>query len=329
MDIYNLLNSRDVAEHCRGINHQFNSMETAFIVHWSNKLTLREKHTAYREIIETMPDMEIKERLNLSHYPSLHQLLKDYMDIENRIIEVFQADGDNAIYNYQYYYKEEGNKPTENDVPFSSFSSFMKVFEIDEDIFKHLIYKRWLDTEEYRESYIEVTMNSDKEPLECYSTFLEKHESKIHHAFKAMWFEIPTPFKKGDILIDANVLLYKNSHENVFVLENLVHWDERWRERNKADGDASDMIGWGYWLDSDGSVYWESAHDYQDLEYYRGELHGKARTLLAISHFIKYEISLHLLMDAYYVICNGKEGFNEQCLTKEDRQLIELLKKDR
>jgi hypothetical protein len=27
MDIYNFINSKDIAEHCRNINHQFNALE--------------------------------------------------------------------------------------------------------------------------------------------------------------------------------------------------------------------------------------------------------------------------------------------------------------
>lgn len=62
MDIYSMINSRDIAEHCRKINHQFNALETAFIVYWPKFLALREKHKAYRHIIETMPDVDVTTR---------------------------------------------------------------------------------------------------------------------------------------------------------------------------------------------------------------------------------------------------------------------------
>ena len=43
MDIYSFINSRDVAEHCRKINHQFSATEAAFIVYRSEKRNLREQ----------------------------------------------------------------------------------------------------------------------------------------------------------------------------------------------------------------------------------------------------------------------------------------------
>lgn len=42
MDIYSYVNSKDIAEHCRSINHQFNAMEAAFLVHQNYAATLRE-----------------------------------------------------------------------------------------------------------------------------------------------------------------------------------------------------------------------------------------------------------------------------------------------
>ena len=83
MDIYSFINSRDVAEHCRSINHQFSATEAALIVYRSEKHNLREKHDAYREIIASMPDTEVQRRFNCPHYDSLHSVLRECLQCEH------------------------------------------------------------------------------------------------------------------------------------------------------------------------------------------------------------------------------------------------------
>ena len=104
MDIYSYMNSRDIAEHCRSLNHQFNAMEAAFIVYWNHSITLLELHDAYREIIASMPDVEIAQRNNFPYHDSLHRFLEAYMDVEDRILDEFQADADHAVYRFGVYY---------------------------------------------------------------------------------------------------------------------------------------------------------------------------------------------------------------------------------
>ena len=56
MDIYSYLNSKDVAEHCRKINHQFNAIGTALIINACRHITLEEKLHLFQAIIDTMTD---------------------------------------------------------------------------------------------------------------------------------------------------------------------------------------------------------------------------------------------------------------------------------
>jgi hypothetical protein len=58
MNIYSYLSSPDIAAHCERIGHVFNPLEMAVIVSNSEK-NMKEKHSAWREIITERPDMPI------------------------------------------------------------------------------------------------------------------------------------------------------------------------------------------------------------------------------------------------------------------------------
>ena len=57
MDIYSLINSKAISEHCRKINHQFTSLEMAYIVYLNDTMTMEEKHAAFKDIIANQLDM--------------------------------------------------------------------------------------------------------------------------------------------------------------------------------------------------------------------------------------------------------------------------------
>ena len=53
-------------------------------------------------------------------------------------------------------------------------------------------------------------------------TVISDEDSEILDSFRGMWPEIPTPFKKGDILT------YKNKHNRdcePFVLDKILYWE--------------------------------------------------------------------------------------------------------
>ena len=110
-------------------------------------------------------------------------------------------------------------------------------------------------------------------------------------AFEGMWIDIPTPFKKGDIVfIDREK---EGFPVTPFVMSDLctdreTEADKRIYDRLAEQGDISDMTVGGYWLSDDGSyVYREVEHSYQDMEYYRGPAGGRQGNIF-------YHISLYL-----------------------------------
>lgn len=56
LDIYNYINSRDVAKHCREINKVWTPFEMAVLISRSNR-PISEKHSAWCGLMNEYPDM--------------------------------------------------------------------------------------------------------------------------------------------------------------------------------------------------------------------------------------------------------------------------------
>lgn len=66
MDISQLIDLKDIREHCRKLGHQFNTVESACLVWQSSNTQLAEKHAAWRGIMRhplTTLDREIMDML--------------------------------------------------------------------------------------------------------------------------------------------------------------------------------------------------------------------------------------------------------------------------
>ena len=81
------------------------------------------------------------------------------------------------------------------------------------------------------------------------------------------------------------------------MLDGLSSWDAP--EYMIEDGDYTDMNGYGYFLNPDGTVYREAMVNYMNLEFYNGPYKMNERILPALSRFVKGKLSLDLLLCAY------------------------------
>ena len=105
MNIYDFINSPDVAEYCQSIEHVFNSLEMAVIVALSRK-TMKEKHAAWREIFTQYPDMPISERPWFSAQESLHGYLRELVAHEINVYDEFSATSTSIVFRpdcFRYY----------------------------------------------------------------------------------------------------------------------------------------------------------------------------------------------------------------------------------
>ena len=55
MNIFRFINSKDIREYLRELQHQFTVPEAAFLIYMSRTVPLKEKFDAWQEIINTMP----------------------------------------------------------------------------------------------------------------------------------------------------------------------------------------------------------------------------------------------------------------------------------
>lgn len=101
MDIYNYLNSIDVANHCRKIEHEFNAIEAAFIIEKCYRLSIKEKHDAFHELMETMPDMKLPDKLSDTFDDlDLFHCLKEKIRYENEMLDIIYNGKENMVYSY-------------------------------------------------------------------------------------------------------------------------------------------------------------------------------------------------------------------------------------
>ena len=110
LDIYRFIDSADVRGYLEEQQYEFSPLEAAFVVWQSRTATLEEKHAAWREIIETMPDTDIPYKRWKAPRESLHAFLRDYMALEDRLLREFYESAGFCAYNYyepEYYAKPE------------------------------------------------------------------------------------------------------------------------------------------------------------------------------------------------------------------------------
>ena len=206
MDILRFINSKDIREHLRSIRYEFNSLETAWLIYQCHDATIDEKHKAWNELIETMPDCPIEKRLNTVAQDSLHAFLRLYMTLEDKYMNEFcderHADTFNDdkpfVYKFKYIY-EDG---TENgwDTVFSCLNAlYESIMEPEEDVTSIQCTKMQIDRLESRQI---AYLNSSFEFLRLDPGRIDsdKEWDLFGGVFDGLWFEFPTPFQKGDIV---------------------------------------------------------------------------------------------------------------------------------
>ena len=312
MDVFKYINSKDIREHLRINDYSFDSLEAAWLIYECRDKTIKEKHRDWMELIETMPDCEIPKRINTCPQESLHVFLKKYMEIENKCMEQFLDDNhgdtyaDDKPYVFRFEYVYPTGSPYEYPTVFSSFLALHEsIMEPDSDVTKIYCTKMRIDDLNH-ESGSRAILTPELDFLEIEPHGLTDEEDNIFNGvFEGLWFDFPTPFKKGDIVWNP---LYPDSDclsGGPFVLEN-VNLDriigERTKESRRKLGDTSDMDADGYFINPDGGIYYENMWNYMDLEYYPEELSGIHRILIPLSSFMKGKIDIGLFARAYHQI---------------------------
>ena len=318
IDIYKFLNSRDMANYLKETGYEFTTPEAAFVVYWSHDATLDEKIAAWLDIVETMPDCSLDERMNMEPIPSFHAFLRDYVDLKKRELErFFEPAG--FVYSYSYYedgYEEDGSlfSNAESCVAYAKEYWSGDCWNDDDIPRKYRLEKKPIDQpDSCRDS--ELYLDRDMRVVSVYCAGKSEAETSLSLQFDGMWFAFPTPFKRGDIVVDVwrsrpepFVLNYLSTWRREDYLANgfseedgIVETSDRTFKRHLANGDFTDMwvcgFGVGEGRSSRESRVWGDVvyHDSMcasplDLEYYRGELADSNRWAAVVSAHLKGEI---------------------------------------
>ena len=315
MNIYDILNSRSIAEYWKEIEYVPAPVETAWIVYSSRKLNFEQQCAFWEEIINTMPDTEIKKRVHCPRYDSLHGFLRRFMDINRRFLDWFH-NSENCVYTIT-------GDGYQCEMAFSSMDKVKEFISDDNDLDadKYVVSKVLInDFERYPAC---ITVNNNCEPVLyenwVYRTFPHtEEEDDLLFAFEGMWFDFPIPFKKGDVLFNRyyNTNCFGTRHFDgdftdlyAVVSTGLDGWSEKAKKWffEGSSGDGSDMVFHGYAQMSNGSLYTESFGNYMDYEFYNGDFKGKQHLIKLISNRLKDIINDELFVTVYHqILCEER-----------------------
>ena len=139
MNILDFINSFDARLHLEATDINPTSLETALAVFESKIHPLKEKISAWEELIATMPDMPISAK-----YPSLHLFLKAYIEKVRILAEDFKSSENNSVFAYSVYCDGEWIR---DENLYSSYDGVLRAAKGDDDLHPELfsIRKRFLD----------------------------------------------------------------------------------------------------------------------------------------------------------------------------------------
>ncbi|SEA91480.1 hypothetical protein SAMN05216349_1526 [Oribacterium sp. KHPX15] len=302
-EICKYINSKDIRQHLLNIDYKFTTTEAAWLVNQCHSATLKEKIAAWRDIINTMPDESVNSPQFDSPVDSIHNVLKDYITMKEKMLELFFEESPKTF--YQYMVNSTYMSTNYDDAsPMSSYDICYKYLkrelnnEYKDQVGDSCIRRSEIDGlynitayYSYEGELMDVYIPSD------YGIF----DWLLSDFFDNLWFHFPVPYKKGDILYDP---FHPNRSDcpGPVVMEGITPL--QFEKDGRKHTDSSDMVVWGYFQDKDsGTLYHEVTWNYMDYEYFpNDQLTGKRRIFKALSNLIKEQISLDLFTRAYHLI---------------------------
>lgn len=328
-DEYDLINSKVISEYCRSIKHKFNTEELAVLVYRNKRMTIEEKIKKYTDLINNYPDMEVIERINCKHYDNAKIMIKEEIQRLNNVYKELTKDDSDSICVWTEYDKSTLRYSYSNDI-MHTFRTYKETFEDiqnyikeNDDTLSFKITKKYFNKNE--EIYARYIVENKKIKL------INIENSTDILDIDQIFLNIPTPFKKGDILVSKSRSMFNyGDYSDIFVLDYLCTWRDGLEELlTKGNYDSSDMIGYGYYLYGENSteLVLDSKWDYDSFEYYDKDLQGNERILKGISSLIKNEIGIDTFLQAYEYIKSDNNNLLNM-FTEEGLQLAGLTAKD-
>ena len=320
--ISEFVNSKDVRKYLQDIGYEFSTPQAAWLVHRCQRLTMGDRHRAWREIIRDMPDCTMAERRNLKQIDSFHAFLMDYIKLEKRGVQEFMTAG-NCIYRWQYheihiedarYYKywEDGDGFFQN--YHDCINDYRQQMSEDMGISEVRVLKCGVSHSGRQMNRAEkLVLNSNLEILNVSLDYENDDEKNLAEAFDGMCFDFPSPFCRGDLLVPCTE--YGSQGYRPFVLSHIATWNsEKMLSSGFGESDCPDARDWEHFDKvveerlktgdyTDGCTIETVANEYTgtlyrdhliasstDLEYFRGVLEGTQRQLKVLSCYEKGEL---------------------------------------
>ena len=311
MDVYCTIDSPDIRSYLQEIRYKFTIEEAAYLVWQCRRVTLEEKFAAWEEIVDTMPDSAIigrpfggRERVD-----SVHQFLRDYIAFQKQRLVEFSQPG-RWVYTAQFFHEKSAQ--------WSDLGHFFTIYQDCLDACREAIQENshWLGKiaklklsryplDDPKHRPWELELNRELRPLSIKANAYDD----LEEVFPSFWLNIPTPFRRGDIVWDpSGQLRFPHDGKSVpFVLSECINWDKKamlengfspeaaqQQEENLFDydegADTSDMHAWGYsyQLRTGLHLEYDRYGNYLNLEYYRQPLRGIYQTLQPLSQYVKH-----------------------------------------
>ena len=201
-DILRFIDSRELRDRLEKENYQFSSLEAAWLIHECKEATVEEKHRAWKDLIETMPDCSVP-RIYIfgPQLDSLHAFLNRYMELEDRYIEEFYDDhhgdtyDDPKPYVYRFRYVNKDGSFFEYPTVFSMFSALYEtIMEPGENTVRIECEKMQIDR---LHSQVFCDLTPDLDVLEIDPWEIDdKEESAVFGTFDVLSSEILASIKK-------------------------------------------------------------------------------------------------------------------------------------
>jgi len=266
-----------------------------------------------------MPDCSVEARPDHEGVDSLHGYLRNYMRFQQEAIKDFFELEPQMFYNgraitnmgddwdpFTYLSVEEciEHYKTDYDSDWAYPDSKIIGFEI----------------EKFRigESLAEMSLSMD----DCGNMLNVKARNKSN-LFENLWFDFPTPFKKGDILSQAKHeydWLHPGGLCTQFVMDSICTEHRDSIDNLKRNGTFEDMLAYGYRH----YTGYDKVYSYMNLEYADVDSPDFDKEMLPISLFIKGQINVMEMAEAYRVLANERDLRKSRAAVLDD-ELMSIL----
>lgn len=312
MDILQFINSNAIRNHLKKINYQFDTLEAAWLIYHSYNHSVYEKFNAYEQLMKEYPDCRVEERLHTPAQDSLFEYLKNYIKVYRNAIYEFEAP--DAVYSIKVKYFERETDYTVETM-FTNLNAVIRQCKIEWDDekpgdIKNFVISKYIPESEKSSGSIipqQMILNGDGlKPI-----YIDFRNDIEYDLLGDLWFDFPTPFKKGDIVWNKHykftpVVLLFNSYEDL---------SKEGYKCLREIGDETDMTYEYYCMIDSDSIFRDIDYNYMDLEYYPYELTGKDKALLPISRFLKGDIDIGLCCNAFHSL--SLRDYTEKSMSKE------------